>query len=454
MSTQFYFSKKEFRPYQKTRQRKNRKTACLAPSASMFLGLRGKVYSCCFNKTFPLGTYPAQSLQEIWQGSSRKKLISALAQRDFSQGCQACFELIESQNYAGLPAKNYEDLQAGHLEFPVRMEFELENTCNLECVMCRGEFSSAIRKNREGLPPIPKPYGAQLIEELKPFIPHLKKAHFLGGEPFLINSYLEIWELMGEMNPKIEISVQTNGSILTDRIRKILQKGRFSIGVSLDSIDPKTFAFVRKNGIFEKVWKNVLELRDYCQQRGSDFHISYCPMTHNWRELPEVITKLNAINCRVYFNVVYYPKDCAFTSYREPELRNLIQYLSEHEHALPSTTELEKKNKEAYQGVLQLAIHWLESENYVTEQYENWEAYLSSLKIFIVNAEQIHAETAFLDIRDKLEFLLNAADQQGKKDEAIKKILEVPFQDLYNHARTLDKDQLLEVFRGFALPMA
>jgi MoaA/NifB/PqqE/SkfB family radical SAM enzyme len=82
----------------------------------------------------------------------------------------------------------------GHINYPRVMEFELSNECNLECVMCNGYFSSSIRKNREKLPASVSPYNDQFVDELDQFIPHLTDAKFLGGEPFMIDIYLKIWE--------------------------------------------------------------------------------------------------------------------------------------------------------------------------------------------------------------------------------------------------------------------
>jgi MoaA/NifB/PqqE/SkfB family radical SAM enzyme len=48
--------------------------------------------------------------------------------------------------------------------YPSMLELELNNTCNLECVMCIGELSSSIRKNREKLPAIRSPYDEAFVE--------------------------------------------------------------------------------------------------------------------------------------------------------------------------------------------------------------------------------------------------------------------------------------------------
>src|SRR6185295_19977224 len=104
---------------------------------------------------------------------------------------------FESANFAGLRARSFDDLSEDRyaladgvpFAYPKLMEFEISNVCNLECTMCTGFFSSSIRHNREHLPPIKTPYDDAFVRQLEPFVPHLKAARFLGGEPFLIRTY-------------------------------------------------------------------------------------------------------------------------------------------------------------------------------------------------------------------------------------------------------------------------
>ena len=192
---------------------------CWAPWKSMYVGFRGNVSVCCFNKTHVIGKYPEQPIKEIWFGKKADEIRKSIVNGDFSLGCQGCHELIEAGNYSGLPAKNFDKLPSNKNLYPSKIDFELSNECNLECVMCRGEFSSAIRKNREKLPPILSVYDDAFILQLEEFIPYLTHSHFLGGEPFLIPICLNIWERMGKLNPAMRISIQTNGTILTERAK-------------------------------------------------------------------------------------------------------------------------------------------------------------------------------------------------------------------------------------------
>jgi hypothetical protein len=60
------------------------------------------------------------------------------------------------------------------------MEF-FSNQCNLECVMCDGNHSSAMLQRRDQLPSLPKCYSDDFFSS---YLLHLTMANFLGGEPF------------------------------------------------------------------------------------------------------------------------------------------------------------------------------------------------------------------------------------------------------------------------------
>ena len=119
-------------------------------------------------------------------------------------------------------------------QWPQRMEFSISNACNLECVMCTGIYSSAIRAHREKLPPTQKFYSDEFIESLRKYLPHLSWAKFLGGEPFLITEYYRIWEMMIEDAPLAKCHITTNGTRYNGRVEKFMNDLDFAFAVSLD----------------------------------------------------------------------------------------------------------------------------------------------------------------------------------------------------------------------------
>ena len=88
--------------------------------------------------------------------------------------------------------------------------------------MCDGWSSSLLLKKKCRLPQFPNPYDDDFITQLEEFIPHLEQAFFVGGEPFMIEIYFKIWEKIVETNPSCMISVQTNGTILNQKVKALL----------------------------------------------------------------------------------------------------------------------------------------------------------------------------------------------------------------------------------------
>jgi sulfatase maturation enzyme AslB (radical SAM superfamily) len=282
---------------------------CLAPWTSMNFTIDGHVSVCCLNRvtSIPLA---GRTLLDIWNGPEFQKLRAHVTEGDLSYDCSVCKAQFDAGNRAGLKANDYQKFAPPHPRFPKVMEFCLDNTCNLACTMCNSVLSSTIRKER-GLPPHRRLYDDSFVKGLEPFIPHLQEAVFSGGEPFLIPLYYRIWEMMVELNPDIIISVVTNGTMLNDRIRELLERGRFRINVSIDSVNPETYAAIRRNADFEKVMRNFQWYREYGERKGLRVNIPVCLLTLNWPELPQIVRFANLQNVSVNFVHVDRPVNLA-----------------------------------------------------------------------------------------------------------------------------------------------
>ncbi|MBS1838731.1 MAG: SPASM domain-containing protein, partial [Actinobacteria bacterium] len=152
----------------------------------MYFDQFGRVRACCQNSDGLLGDVTRQSVREIWESAQAGRLREALAVRDLSVGCGFCAWQAEEVGYSEF-ARGFDDLDPASIapRWPLRMEFSMTNSCNLQCVMCNGDLSSSIRAHREHRAPLPEVYGERFFEELAEFLPHLVEARFLGGEPFL-----------------------------------------------------------------------------------------------------------------------------------------------------------------------------------------------------------------------------------------------------------------------------
>lgn len=337
--------------YNLSRNCLNNRILCHAPYTNLNFEQTGKVRACCYNYTNVLGTWPQQTIKQIWQGAQLQQLKGYIAKGNFGGGCIECGRMITAGNHQGVRARHYDEyadtwlntklanvanVLKGTITYPRVMEFELSNTCNLECVMCNGNFSSSIRKNREKRPPVVSPYNDRFVDELDEFIPHLTDAKFLGGEPFMIDIYLQIWERILKLNPGVRIHITTNGTFLNNRIKDLLEGLNAGIILSIDSINKETYDKIRINGNFDKVMENLAYFSDYAIRKKSFISIAACPIVYNWHEMPQMLDFCIEKKIALYFNAVFTPTELSLRSQSAEYLSKVIQYLQQH--SLPDVT--------------------------------------------------------------------------------------------------------------------
>ena len=444
-------SSQQLRKYNQQRPRSARRAICWAAEKSMYIGFRGNITSCCYNKTYLLGKYPDQSLHNIWFGSKRRDLDTQLKANNLNLGCHGCRELIAAGNFRALPAKNFDYLERSSNGYPTKVDFELSNECNLECIMCRGEFSSAIRKNRERLPAIPSPYNSEFVAEFGEFIPHIKRCHFLGGEPFMVPIYFDIWGKIIKDNPDVRISIQTNGSILTNRIKEMLEAVKFDISISIDSLRKGNYEFIRKNSNFDKLMHNIRYFKEYTSRQGTNLDFSVCPMPQNWQEVPALVQFANEMEASIFFNTVHYPQQYSFRSLDKGVLSEIVMGLKAY--SFPTKNDKQRLNALAYDQLIS-NISYYKVESSFQEKSVDFDSYLQGLEQFIKQKNSASTESiSFEEIREKLVYILTVAEVKDMRKQAESKIMEVSYKDLCDAVPGVDKNHLLHLFRSFMLPL-
>ncbi|MFH1320945.1 MAG: radical SAM protein [Bacteroidota bacterium] len=345
--------------YNRVRQYGPQDILCYAPYKNIHFGFDGKATACCYNREHVLGTYPEQSIKEIWFGKKTSKLREYIKHNDLSLGCIGCKHHFEARDFGGVQAIYFDQNPPNITRYPCVMSFELDNVCNLECEMCNGDFSSLIRKNRDKKQPLENPYNDEFLNQLIEFIPHLHCAKFYGGEPFLVDLYYRIWDMIIKINPCISIEVQTSATILNNRVKEILNRGWFNINISIDSLHKETYESIRKNARYEMVMRNIKFFANYCQQKKTKLLISGCPMRQNWKELPDLIHFCNELGARVYFHLVWSPGHCALWNMDTASLKNIISYLSGFR--FPQKNAIQKDNSWHYFDMINLIKSWHEA---------------------------------------------------------------------------------------------
>ncbi len=341
-----------YRAYNAFRPEGPKSLFCYVPFSNMSFSFEGRVLACAYNQKVELGHYPQNSIGQMWfESPEGNKLREHMQHNDLSYGCKHCKYFFNSRKFSGLKPlvfDRYSEIKT--VNYPKVLEFELSNTCNLECVMCNGKVSSSIRANRDKLPPIPMAYDDAFVKQLEEFIPHIEEAKFYGGEPFLIPVYHRIWDLILKLNPQARIFVITNGTTLNTRIKDLLEQGNFDIAVSMDSPQKIFLEAIRVNTRHEVVMQNIEYLNNYCRQRGKNLVISFTLMRINWREFVKIIHFCNDIGAALYVSYLKTPEKFGVWNLPSEDLRAMIKELAGC--VFPEDNYAQKNNKQCYDDLL------------------------------------------------------------------------------------------------------
>jgi len=334
--------------YNSTRSFFWRRKICYAPFNSLRFSLSGNMYSCCYNRFQSLGKYPEVSIRDAWNGAKAYDLRSYITDKNLSLGCHSCYTKLLNKNFYSVGARIYDGYKA-RKQGPSLMEFEISNICNLECIMCNGENSSLIRKNREKGEPYPIVYDEAFVEQLKEFIPYLDEARFVGGEPFLSELYFKIWNEIIHINPKTKINVLTNGTILNDRILDLYKKHNFHISFSIDSVIKETYESIRVNANYDKVMHNFQIIYELSRKLNKELSVNICPIQINMWEIPDIIEYYSKLNVPIILHTVVYPVYLSISNLTKVQLKEYLEFLN---NRLKNSKQISKNNYLAWSSYM------------------------------------------------------------------------------------------------------
>lgn len=375
---------------------------CMAPWSSMSFNIDGTVAVCCYNKKTTVSIV-GKSIKEVWESSSFNALRDHVEKNDLSYDCQICLNKVQAGSNTNLKARDYDKFDQG--KWPQIMEFCLDNVCNLACEMCNSVLSSTIRKNNN-LPVFQTKYSDEFLNELDDFIPHLKEAVFVGGEPFLIPSYFIIWEKMRKLNPSISISIVTNGTVLNNRIKTILENGQYNLNISIDSVDKQTYESVRNNAKFDTLMDNFVWFKDYCDRKKTTLNIPICPMTSNWKTIPDIVRFANKNNAFINFCYVDKPLSLSLLEAEEELLETihhtfLLEQFETHSFA-------SEQNVEKFKNLISDVEKWKVKKNKLVTDFIGWKT-----KVLTTISEQ--QKPAFVTIINQVETTLNGLENAEQR---------------------------------------
>jgi radical SAM protein with 4Fe4S-binding SPASM domain len=417
---------------------------CFSAFNSLLFESDGRVFACCHNYKYDFGTWPLNTINEIWNGEKINKFRNAIKKNDLSLGCDVCKFDIDTKTYNTVQSLMFDNFPVNNNYFPAMLDFKLENTCNLECIMCDGMHSSSIKKNKEKRTLEKSPYNDEFINQLDIFIPYLHTARFSGGEPFIIDIYYKIWERIIKINPDCVIRVQTNGSILNERCKEILNRGNFELNISLDSVSQSTYENIRKHSNFDKVINNIKYFSEYSKQRNKFFGVTICPLRENREELPELVRFCNSIGAVIWFSNVWLPPQVAIWTLNSGKLKEIIEAFQEIQ--LPGNNNIEHDNKKLFKDFIIVLEKWyynaLKRENnpslMILSDFKKY--IIKNIKSYIQSLEKSKS-----DKKVKIKLLLDKIDKIYEKFNPDNKIIKDYFSPIIENSSAY---QLIDMLEG------
>lgn len=138
---------------------------------------------------------------------------------------------------------------------PVYIRIKPTNKCNHNCSYCHYKNSYLELDDFDPTDEIPKEKMLETVDSMREL--SVKAVTFSGGGEPLLYPYIE--ETMERvLDSGIDLSIITNGSLLTGEKAKLLAKGKW-VRLSIESIDDEEYCSIRgiKKGSFEKLCDNI-----------------------------------------------------------------------------------------------------------------------------------------------------------------------------------------------------
>jgi len=290
---------------------------CNAPFTGLYFTPGGHIKACCGqDNQYAFGIYPDTSIAGALKSPKRKHLQKSIKKDDFSVGCQACYHNIADGNFEAAMSTQY--LPYSPSRKPQVLEFELSHYCNLNCIMCKLHTGN---KNDNV-------YDEKFIQSLHPYLKNATASRFYGGEPFLIPMYNEIWNKIKQLNPGMQVHIQSNGTVLNNYIEGLLNEMNVFLGISIDAMHKPLYEKIRKGASFDVLMRNLQSFESITKSQNKAINYSYCPMTINWQDIPEFMNFVNKNRGILFFNTVNTPKKLSLKRLSSETLKIIIRTLS------------------------------------------------------------------------------------------------------------------------------
>lgn len=198
--------------------------------------------------------------------------------------------------YSNLKIFHHQDtlnkVERGERCTPLYIRIKPTNVCNHNCYYCHYKNSYLTLDEYGPNDYIPHDKMMEIIDDMKKM--QVKAVTFSGGGEPLVYPYIE--EAMERiLEAGIDLSIITNGSMLTGKKAQILAKAKW-VRISIDSIVPENYAKIRgiSENAMDTLLKNIEEFAKI-KDKSCEFGVNFVIGKENYKEITNVATMMKAL---------------------------------------------------------------------------------------------------------------------------------------------------------------
>lgn len=261
---------------------------CPLPWTGIYVNPDGAIKNCAISKT-TLGNIHETALGDLLTGDTNIMIRQDMLSSERHARCQACYRVEDNagnrhQNesnrtwYKKLAIRHHQDLEIfDHTDqfLPTVLDLRWRNTCNRACIYCGPDLSSLWQDMMD----MEYKIDESVLERSKNYIfqnlSTVKHVYLAGGEPLVIKENQALLERLLEVNPDVEIRINSNiGNINTPVFRLLERFSNVRWTISVDSIG-QSFEYMRWPGRWDEF---VINLKTIQGQVGDriNFNMVWC----------------------------------------------------------------------------------------------------------------------------------------------------------------------------------
>jgi radical SAM protein with 4Fe4S-binding SPASM domain len=271
----------------------NHNSLCPLPWNGIFVNPDGKVKNCAISNQV-IGDVNQEPIQNIINNNLNQSIRQDMLNNIKHSRCNSCYSVEDNSSSNDNESNRswYKKIAVNHTNmslFDSTKNFSLtvldlrwRNTCNYACVYCGSDLSSTW----ESLVNSDNQYiiNENALEQSKKYIfnqlSSVRHVYLAGGEPLLMKDNAELLDRLYQINPDVEVRINSNISVITGPVFKQLQKFKnVRWTISVDS-NHDIFEYMRWPGKWNQFVSNALTIKELVGDQ-INFNMVWCILNYS-----------------------------------------------------------------------------------------------------------------------------------------------------------------------------